>query len=219
MKVSVVFDNEAEEGFRQSWGFSCVVEKGKEKILFDTGANGRLLLHNMNQLKIEPKGITGVFISHDHWDHKDGLPCFLNVLDKPIPVYVPESMEERIKKEVGDAGKVIGISEGKKIAEGLYSTGELDGEIKEQSLIAETEKGLFVFCGCSHPGVDKIIKKSKEFGRVYGVMGGFHDFDKFESLKELKLIVPCHCTKFKKEIEELYPEKTKKGGAGRVFEI
>ena len=220
MKITILYDNESEEkNLRPSWGFSCLVEKGKKRILFDTGGTGRILIHNMNQLKIEPKSITGIFISHDHWDHKDGLPCFLNLLDKPIPVYVTESMAERIRKEVGGSAEVVGISDSKKLMEGFYSTGEMESSPPEQSLVVETEKGNIVICGCSHPGVDRILEKAKEFGKVYGVIGGFHGFKKFDKLKDLELIVPCHCTQFKKEIEELYPEKTKKGGVGRVFEI
>ena len=218
MKITILYDNETDEKkLRPSWGFSCLVEKGKEKILFDTGGTGRILIHNMNQLKIEPKSITGIFISHNHWDHRGGLPCFLNLLDKPVPLYVLESMKKKIEKEVGESAELIYASG--KIKEGFYSTGEMKGNPPEQSLIVETKKGLVIVCGCSHPEVDKIIEKAEEFGKVYGVIGGFHDFDRLNSLKNLKLIVPCHCTKLKEEIEKLYPEKTKKGGVGKVFEI
>jgi len=220
MKITILYDNETgEKKLRPSWGFSCLVEKGNEKILFDTGGTGRLLIHNINQLNIQPKGITGIFISHDHWDHRDGLPCFLNLLDKPVPIYLPESMKDKIKKEVGNSAEVIGISNSKKIIEGFYSTGEMNEGVKEQSLIVESKKGNVIVCGCSHPGLENIIEKAKEFGKVYGVIGGFHGFDKFETLKEIELIVPCHCTQFKEEIEKLYPKKTKKGGVGKVFEI
>jgi len=54
MKITIIYDNDAEEGFRAGWGFSCLVE-GEKNILFDTGADGPTLLlqygKTRNQLK------------------------------------------------------------------------------------------------------------------------------------------------------------------------
>ena len=57
----------------------------------------------------------------------------------------------------------------------------------EQSLVIETEKGLVIFNSCSHGGAANIIKEvSQTFPqkKVYGIVGGFHLFNKTE--KEIR---------------------------------
>ena len=41
---------------------------GMPSILFDTGAQGRILLSNLKALEIDPLSIDLVFISHGHFD-------------------------------------------------------------------------------------------------------------------------------------------------------
>ncbi len=83
MRITVLYDNTVyKEGLRADWGFSCLVEippQGGRKFLFDTGANGSILLSNMEKLNIDPRSIDEVFISHAHFDHVGGLSAFLNV--------------------------------------------------------------------------------------------------------------------------------------------
>jgi 7,8-dihydropterin-6-yl-methyl-4-(beta-D-ribofuranosyl)aminobenzene 5'-phosphate synthase len=54
MKVTIVYDNEANPGFKSGWGFSCLIETG-EKLLFDTGDSGRKLIYNIRQLKVQDR--------------------------------------------------------------------------------------------------------------------------------------------------------------------
>ena len=51
MKVTIVYDNEALEGFKSGWGFSCYIESNV-KILFDTGWDGNVLLHNLKKIDV-----------------------------------------------------------------------------------------------------------------------------------------------------------------------
>ncbi|MDE7244566.1 MAG: MBL fold metallo-hydrolase [Oscillospiraceae bacterium] len=54
-----------------------------------------------------------------------------------------------------------------------------DAFAHEQTLVFETEKGLAVFSGCSHGGVDNIIKEVLDVfpgRRICAVVGGFHLF-------------------------------------------
>jgi 7,8-dihydropterin-6-yl-methyl-4-(beta-D-ribofuranosyl)aminobenzene 5'-phosphate synthase len=45
MKATIVFDNTTTRaGLKSDWGFSCFVEANDKRILFDTGANGDILL-------------------------------------------------------------------------------------------------------------------------------------------------------------------------------
>ena len=63
-----------------------------------------------------------------------------------------------------------------------------------------------------------ILEIASQFGKVYGIMGGLHG-TRPESLKDLDFICATHCTKHKKKIKKLYPEKYIEGGAGRIIEI
>ena len=76
MKFKILYDNNALEGFKLDWGFSCLVEN-REKVLFETGADSAPLLYNMEKLKINPEDIDIVVLSHSHWDHTGGLKGFL----------------------------------------------------------------------------------------------------------------------------------------------
>ena len=213
MKVTIVYDNEvSKEGLKASWGFSSLIEaKNAPPILFDTGADSRTLLHNMKKLGIDPKGIGIIVISHAHGDHTGGLSGILE-LNKDAEIYVPASLRGEIPGR-----KVTRVTGPLQISEEVFSTGELKGI--EQSLALKTDRGILVIVGCSHPGVGEILDAASRWGKVYGIMGGFHGFRDFDRLKGLSLICPCHCTQYKSEIKRLFPDKCLECGAGLVIEV
>ena len=220
MKLSIVYDNEALEGFISDWGFSCLIESGEWKILFDTGASGEILTHNLQRLGIEREEITIIALSHKHWDHVGGLAA---VLHPGVAVCLPSSLPLALKKYVAKkAARIVEVSEPKEIVPGVYTTGDFGIPVKEQSLILETAggEGVVVVTGCAHPGLENILDEvEKVFGPLYGVIGGFHGFDKLAVLQGLKLIMPCHFTRRKNEIAKMYPEATVECGAGTVIEL
>ena len=213
MKVTIIYDNTVyKEGLRADWGFSCLVEvKNTSKILFDTGANGSILLSNMKKLGIDPKSIDEVFISHAHFDHTGGLSAFLEV-NNNVKVYVPVSF-----RGIRGVKKVIAINKPQKIHENVFSTGVLDGI--EQSMAVKTDKGIVIIAGCSHPEMTHILDTVSPFGKVYAIIGGLHGFREYDLFKDLEVICPTHCTQHIAEIRSLYPEKYIEGGAGRIIEL
>ena len=212
MKITIIYDNKTwEEGLKADWGFSCLVEVYDKKILFDTGTNGSILLHNMQRLNIDPTIIEEVFISHAHGDHTGGLPDLLRI-NNAVKVYIPVSCPEP-----PGASEVVRVKEPFKIHENIFSSGELKSI--EQSLVVKTQKGLAVIVGCSHPGVKNILKAASQFGKPYAIIGGLHGFSDFNLVKDLEFICPTHCTQFKSKIELLYPKKYVRGGVGKVIEI
>jgi 7,8-dihydropterin-6-yl-methyl-4-(beta-D-ribofuranosyl)aminobenzene 5'-phosphate synthase len=217
MEVKVLYDNEAMEGFRGSWGFSCLVEE--KRILFDTGGDVGTLLFNMQRLEVNPKDIDRIVLSHEHGDHVGGI----QILDLcgEVEVFVPRSFSSRFKERLASHPNVSlkEVSEAEEICEDIYTTGELGGVVKEQSLIVKTDKGLTVITGCSHPGLDNILEAASRFGEIYGVVGGFHGFSKMEALRDIALIVPCHCTSRKEQILNLYLKSSKRCAAGIRIEI
>ena len=213
MKVTIIYDNEVrEKGLKGDWGFSCLIETpDAPQILFDTGANGSILLHNMRRLRIDPNAIGIIVISHAHWDHTGGLSDILEV-NKDAEIYLPASFRATIPGR-----KVSVVKEPVQICERVVSTGELKGI--EQSLAIDTDEGILVVVGCSHPGVGDIIDAASRWGKTYGIVGGFHGFRDFGRLSGLSLICPCHCTQYKAEIKHLFPEQCVDCGAGLVLEL
>ena len=211
MKATILYDNTAfRKDLQADWGFSALIEAKGKRILFDTGGSGSILLSNMRKLEIVPKEIDEVFISHAHFDHTGGLSAFLDQ-NNDVKVWIPRSF-----RGVKNAKEVIPIDNSLRLHQGIYSTGELE-EI-EQSLCIETQKGIVIIAGCSHPRMEHLIGVASEFGNVYGIIGGLHG-NRPESLKNLELICSTHCTRYKHEIMFIYPERYVEGGAGKVVEI
>lgn len=213
MKITIIYDNEAEKhGLKADWGFSCLIEApDTPTILFDTGADGSILLHNMKELDISPGNISIIVISHAHWDHTGGLQAILE-LNEDAELYLPASAGYAIAGR-----KITKVRDATQICENVFTTGEL--RRIEQSLVLKTDDGMIALVGCSHPGVGNILDAAANFGTVYGIIGGFHGFSDFERLSDLSLICPCHCTQYKQEIKQLFPEKCLDCGAGMVFEL
>lgn len=213
MKVTIIYDNEVrKQGLKADWGFSCLIEgQNTPPILFDTGARGSILLHNMKELGVSPSAIGVVVISHGHFDHTGGLQDILK-LNKDAELYLPASFHRAISGR-----KVVKVTDACQICENVFTTGEL--KRIEQSLVLKTDKGILVLVGCSHPGVGNILDAASKFGTVYGIVGGLHGFSDFERLNELSLICPCHCTQYKQEMKKLFPEECVDCGAGLVLEL
>ncbi len=176
MHITVLYDNKAyKQGLEVGWGFSCLIAGAEKTILFDTGPGGPLL-GNMGKLAIEPSRIDTVVLSHIHPDHTGGLESILEK-NPGVTVYLPESFPEGFKDNVRAHGaKVFEVEKPIEICENVWSTGQLGKWIKEQSLIIRTVSGLIVVAGCSHPGIENILKKAKESMEddFLLVMGGFH---------------------------------------------
>jgi 7,8-dihydropterin-6-yl-methyl-4-(beta-D-ribofuranosyl)aminobenzene 5'-phosphate synthase len=213
MKITVVYDNEARKaGLRQGHGFSALIQdKGVPPLLFDTGADGLALLHNMKELNIDPRDISIIVISHAHGDHTGGLSEILKVNDS-AELYLPSSFTGAFPGR-----RVSTVRAPVQIRENIFSTGEVEGV--EQSLVLKTDMGMFVLTGCAHPGMERILATAAKFGELYGIAGGFHGFHNFEALRGLSLICPCHCTTYKQEIGDLFGDKTLVCGAGLAIEL
>lgn len=223
LNITVVYDNNPyKPELETAWGFSCVIRGTQKTILFDTGGDGSILLSNMKRLDINPHEIDLVIISHIHGDHTGGLHSFLRENHK-VTVYLPKSFPKDLKKDVQRyGGKVSEVRGPLKICEDVYSTGELGTWIKEQSLIIHTDRGSIVISGCAHPGIVKIVTRTKDLIKddVLLVLGGFHLGGKskgqietiISSFKKLRVkhVGPCHCSGntarrlFEREYEKNY---------------
>ena len=207
LDLTIVYDNNLyNEKLETRWGFSCLVEGLEKTILFDVGGDGSVLLRNMEKLKIAPREIDVVILSHIHYDHIGGLSDFLRK-NPLVTVYMPSSLPRSVKDKVKNAGaKLIEVRRPTEICKNAYSTGELGTWIKEESLIMKTSKGLVIITGCAHSGVVNIVKKAKEMlkSRVYLVLGGFHlcwmNTWQIKGIvngiekEKVEKVAPCHCS-------------------------
>lgn len=231
--ISMVYDNYVyDPRLRTDWGISCLVRADDKSILFDTGGNSKILLYNMEKLKIKPEEIDIVVLSHIHGDHVGGLFGFLEK-NSDVKVYLPKSFPASFKDNVKSTGAVpIDVHEPCEVCNGIYTTGELNG-IKEQSLVINTNKGLVIISGCAHPGIVKIVRKAKGLTNqsAYLVMGGFHLSGASDAtLKNIinsfrkvgvKKVAPCHCSgdRCRELFKEEYKEDFISNGVGKVIRI
>ena len=218
MKISIVFNNESNEGFKSGWGFSSLIEEGGKKILFDTGCEGPKLLYNLEKLGYNATDIDIIIISHQHWDHTGGL---LYLLDKnnDVEVYVPSSFSRHFKAEIERKARLKEIDDKQEMTTNIYSTGLIKNNPDEQALILKTSKGIVVIVGCSHPGVDKILEIAKTYGKIHAIIGGFHGFSNLDALKGIEMIGACHCTQYMQEIKDKFPKQFKEIKTGDIIEI
>ena len=109
----------------------------------------------------------------------------------------------------------------------------MEGPVREQSLVFDSENGAVVMTGCAHPGIVNIVRKSAEIAgkKVTFCFGGFHlmqksraevagiigEFDKMG-------IIRCgatHCTGDEQIawFREYYGDNYQPMGVGQVIEI
>ena len=223
MKITIVYDNETlREDLKEGHGFSCLVEAEKN-ILFDTGWVGHDLEYNMKSLGYKISDLDVVILSHNHWDHIGGLPHVLSQ-GSNLEVYTPTSFSDHMKDEIKKNHNLHEVTGPQRISGSVYTSGELEGRYKqdtlmEQNIILKTSKGPLAIVGCSHQGVRKVLDTAADHGRVFGLIGGLHDFGEYELLAGLDLIVPTHCTQHRLEIRERYPSATQEGGVGWTIDI
>jgi 7,8-dihydropterin-6-yl-methyl-4-(beta-D-ribofuranosyl)aminobenzene 5'-phosphate synthase len=171
-------------------GVSYLVTADGRRILFDVGHNVREehpspLLRNMEALGIGVDSIDAVFISHCHLDHVGGVgemrrrTFSLSAGDialPAIPAYVPTAMTH-------ESAAVEVVTEPRRLAEGIASTGPLYRAIWLMGLVAEhsllvnvKEKGLVMIVGCGHPMLSRLVSRAQAVTGVplHAVVGGLH---------------------------------------------
>jgi 7,8-dihydropterin-6-yl-methyl-4-(beta-D-ribofuranosyl)aminobenzene 5'-phosphate synthase len=206
LRLTILFDNTAfDPRLKADWGFAALVEYGNHTLLFDTGADGAILLANMRHLGKKPQSIEAIVLSHEHYDHIGGLQALLDTGVRPT-IYVPSAFSNTFKEQVRARTKLVEVTDALAIFPGIYLTRPI-GSIVEQALVMKTPDGTVVITGCAHPGVANMVRQAQEVvpGRVSLLAGGFHlleiaDKNTLQAIIAemrhlgVERVVPTHCT-------------------------
>ncbi|MCF7876330.1 MBL fold metallo-hydrolase [Candidatus Bipolaricaulota bacterium] len=232
--LTIVYDNyQYKSQLKTAWGFSCLIEGYEERILFDTGGKGEILLSNMNRLNIDPGEIDTVVLSHIHGDHTGGLGAFLKE-NPDVTVFLPRSFPPSFMDDIRESGgKIVEVAEETQICDGVYSIGVMGHTIQEQGLALNSPQGTVVITGCAHPGIAEMVERAKEITGdiIYLVLGGFHLSSASSSgvkgiVKEfqqlgVQKVAPCHCTgdQARGVFKSSYGNDFISVGVGKVFTV
>lgn len=233
LHLTIVYDNTAFDSIlTPDWGFAAWIEYEGHTLLFDTGAQGSILLDNLAKLGLDPQLIEFVVLSHSHGDHTGGLQGLLDTGITPV-VYVPAALAQTYKEGVRAQSELVEVGDPVEILPGLHSTGQLLRNVAEQGLVVETAEGTVVITGCAHPGILRIVERAREIvdAEISLVVGGFHMVeytrqqieDTITGFRELAVqqVAPTHCTGELAQamFREAYGASYAEGGAGRTFVI
>ncbi|MBN1802067.1 MAG: MBL fold metallo-hydrolase [Candidatus Lokiarchaeota archaeon] len=220
-EIQIVYDDIcAKDGYVMDFGFSTLIldKITGDQILFDTGSNGKILLHNLKIANINPMEISTVIISHDHFDHAGGL-FELSKKNHDFQIIVPETACNRYKEAFPNL-QVQGVGNSMEIKPNMISSGQFGGAIKEQALFLRiNSRKIVMLVGCTHPGLESFLLAARESNEVIAIFGGLHGFRKFSLLEGIKIIGACHCTQHRQMIKEKYPRSFKEVCVGSIFKF
>jgi 7,8-dihydropterin-6-yl-methyl-4-(beta-D-ribofuranosyl)aminobenzene 5'-phosphate synthase len=215
VEIKIVVENSVyKENLLAEHGLAFWIRMGNQEYLFDTG-QGLVLDNNLKELELNINNLNGVLLSHGHYDHANGLKCLLK--ERPdlklyghsdifIPKYSQRSsgfLYRGMNITRDDVENFIPVNKAREIEDGLWMTGEIKVDNKEeilradykikmgdefkidqfnddQALFIEIEEGIVVLLGCSHSGVVntlKYIKKLTAGQRIVAIIGGMHLID------------------------------------------
>ena len=110
MRVTCLVDNsvKARSALWGEHGLAFLIEAEGRRVLFDTGASGTVLAHNLQEAQIAPATISAVALSHAHYDHTGGLGALLE--QRPgLPLYAhPDLLRERFSRR-GEDPESVGL--------------------------------------------------------------------------------------------------------------
>jgi len=159
------------------------------------------------------------------------LPTHMRYFGGSIPVKIPHGSPWKAANLI-KVDSLLDILPGIRLVRNISPT-RVFGETPELSLSLQTPKGQILIVGCSHPGIETILKSvSAHDNRVHLIVGGLHlvnvaepDVRKLANVLrqdwQVEGIAPGHCTG---EVafaafQETYENKYQYAGVGTVINI
>jgi len=115
-------------------GVSMLIEVDKQKILFDTGQSGEVLLRNAATMGIDLSQVDKLVLSHGHYDHTGGLRSLGKIIDSVDTFAHPDIFQNKWSKRQNQ-GRYIGIPFSKQAVSGWGFNLHLS---KEPMMISES---------------------------------------------------------------------------------
>lgn len=231
--IKILFDCAYSDAYVKNASLMNIDLKNVEKLVISHGHNDHTgglpyLLDINDTLEIITHPDT--FKEKEEHGEDIGSPIKENELTSKVKVTLSSS-PVNITSNLIYLGEIPGINN----FEVREPIGTVDGkqdEILEDSALAyKTDKGIFIITGCSHSGICNICEYAKKVcndNRIYGIIGGFHLFDKDDRLKmtidylkkeNIPLLYPCHCISLAAKIEMGKVLDIKEVGVGLEIEI
>ncbi len=235
VRITYLYDNSAASpGVAPAWGFAALVEAHGKRVLFDTGGDAAIFRRNVEALKVDLRKLDALVLSHEHWDHTNGIPALGR--REGLPVYFPASSAQTapFRATLAAAGMTaVPVTEMTSIAPRITVSHEMQSPMApEVALTIDTDDGLVVLVGCSHPGPDAMLKQIRERTKrpILMVVGGFHmldfgadqisrTFDEFKAVDVL-YVGPTHCTGGRAITAafDAFPGRFIQGGVGTIVQ-
>lgn len=223
-------------------GLSFYIEEYDLKLLFDCGSSDAFIKNAYN-MQIDLAQVTDIVLSHSHLDHVGGLlrlqalykkfryvgidfpskniiahpdvfkPSESNILDNEASNLSRDEIDkffnlELTKKPMFLTRKLVYLGE-------IPVAGELSPDYSpdESAIAYKSSDGLIIISGCSHSGLENIIRQAKFVtgeDRIHTVIGGLYLINKSEEYinnlgsflcrENVRKIFPCHCTDLEAKI-------------------
>jgi len=238
VKITIIVDdlNGAKEGYILSYGFAALIETNNKTILFDSGTNIPPLISNLKKYGVSPSSIDLVILSHNHFDHTDGLPGILQE-NNDVPVYVhkhwnipgnykgfPIPQKNMIINQ--NARECVEFTDGLFLTNSYLSSD--CGGIHEHASFIRSDSSIILICGCCHPGLNKFLN-DRQILKIPSdtplhIIGGMHSF-KFSPRKAaelnpiIKSITLFHCTENIEIFQEQFKNECQIGIVGKTMDF
>lgn len=167
-------------------GTAFLVEHDGKKVLFDTGLRDRYLIHNIENMDIDPDSIDAVVVSQTHPDNAGALNGLLKIRTKPMDVYAPTGLYDSKKSllsskpSISDGNKEMAVFKNPSVSEwttifpGIYLSPRFSGpDGYAESYLVAGDSSLAVISGRGSYGPEDILTETEAyFGKVPKVFIG-----------------------------------------------
>lgn len=137
MKISVLANDKAKEGFEAEHGFSLFIEHNGKSIILDTG-NSEKTLQNAEKLGVDLGKADFLVLSHGHIDHTNAIEAFFEKGIKPKVVCHEGVFVKRYERkgdvykgmpvtkyEIESETELIAVKKQHELFEGVFFLGEI----------------------------------------------------------------------------------------------